>query len=42
MVEHPHVLEQPLLVRIFITIATVVTIEKEVVTEHVCIMAIGL
>ena len=42
MAEHPHVLEHPVLVQDFITIATVVTFEKEVVTEDVCIMAIGV
>ena len=42
MVEHPHVLEQPVLVQTFITIVTVVTTKKEVVTEHVCLMAIGV
>ena len=42
MVEHPHALEQPVLVQTFITIATVGTPEKEAVIEHVCLMEIGL
>ena len=34
--------EQPVLIQTFITIVTVVTTEKGVVTEHVFLMAIGL
>ena len=42
MVEHPHVLEQPVIVQTFITIVTVVTILREGATGHVCLLAIGL
>ena len=42
MVEHPHVLEQPVLVQDFITIVTVVTTKKEVSILAVLFLAIGL
>ena len=42
MVEHPHVLEQPVLVQTFITIVTVVTIEKEVALLLVFYLETGL
>ena len=42
MVEHPYVLEQPVLVQTFITIATVVTTEKEVAMLDVFLLATGV
>ena len=42
MVEHPHALEQPVLVQDFITIVTVVTTKKEVAIGHVYLLVIGL
>ena len=42
MVEHPHALEQLVLVQIFITIATVVTTEKEVALLVVFLLVTGV
>ena len=42
MVEYPHVLEQPELVQTFITLVTVVTIEKEVAMLDVLFSATGV
>ena len=42
MVEHPHVLEQPVLVQTYISFVTVVTIDKEVAMPHAFEWGIGV
>ena len=42
MVEHPHALEQPVLVQTFITIVTVDTTEREVAMLDVSLLATGV
>ena len=42
MVEHPHALEQPVLVQDFITIVTAVTIKKEVAMLDVFLLVTGV